>query len=99
MPRRVPGVRAKGGVIIWAKRYGERIGPAQVNGQVAIYFGRVARSPLSHPPSWNRCAKEANDRLNDTPEHVPRQHRGLAHDEVVTRGEQLARASVADDAQ
>jgi hypothetical protein len=72
-----------------------------INGEVAIYlaFARGTRSPPSRPPSGNGCAEEANDRLNDTPEHVPRQHRGLARDEVVTRGEQLARAGVADDAQ
>jgi hypothetical protein len=71
------------------------------NGEVAIYlaFARGTRSPPSRPPSGNGWAEEANDRLNDTPEHVPRQHRGLARDEVVTRGEQLARAGVADDAQ
>jgi len=66
---------------------------------VAIYLAPGTSSPLRRLKSQNRFPKEVNDRLNDTPEHVRRQHRGLARDEIVTRGEELARAGVADNAQ
>ncbi len=57
-------------------------------------FGRRLSS------SSNRGAtKEIDDGVNDAREHVRLQHRQVTRDKVVTRGEELARPGVAQDAQ